>query len=251
MASATEAPLSGRVALVTGGVSGIGRAVVQSLSRAGASVVINSRTSRDEGEALAAQLPRATYQQADVADPVQVARLIDELLGRTGRLDIVVNSAGTATRQPVPHRNLVDISDEDWMRILRTNVVGPWHVVQAAAPALRRSDGGVVVNVSSLAGSRTSGSSIPYAVSKAALDHLTRLLAAALAPDIRVNSVAPGLTETPWSEGWDAAKEAYRARAPLGRIGVPEDVADACMSLVRLRHVTGQVLYVDGGRHLR
>lgn len=245
-----EASLSGRVALVTGGVSGIGRAVVESLAGLGATVVINSRSSSHAGEHLASSLPGARYQQADVTDPEQVRRLMEAISRDLGGLDIVVNSAGTSTAQPVAHRDLDGISEDDWTRVLRTNVVGPWNVTRAATPMLSRSEDGVVVNVSSLAGSRIGGSSIPYAVSKAALDHLTRLLASALAPEIRVNAVAPGLTDTPWSAGWDDARSAYRAKAPLQRIGDPEDVADACLSLVGLRHVTGEVLFVDGGRHL-
>jgi ketoreductase RED2 len=107
------------------------------------------------------------------------------------------------------------------------------------------------VNVSSLAGVRVAGSSLPYAVSKAALNHMTRLLAAVLGPEIRVNALAPGLVDTPWTEDWDAVREAITARAPLRRSGSDEDMADACMALVQAGYVTGEVLIADGGMHLR
>jgi ketoreductase RED2 len=124
-------------------------------------------------------------------------------------------------------------------------------MIQAAAPHLRASDDGVILNITSLAGVRAVGSSVPYAVSKAALNHLTVLLANALGPEIRVYAVAPGLIDTPWTADWDALRETVRATAPLRRTGTPEDVADACIGLVGARYATGQVLVVDGGMALR
>ena len=130
-------------------------------------------------------------------------------------------------------------------------MLGPWNVIQAAAPHLRATGDGVILNITSLAGVRPVGSSIPYAVSKAALNHLTVLLANALGPEIRVHAVAPGLIDTPWTADWDAVREAVREAAPLRRSGTPEDVADACVGLVDARYATGQVLVVDGGLALR
>jgi ketoreductase RED2 len=124
-------------------------------------------------------------------------------------------------------------------------------MTRASVPALRATGDGAVINVTSVAGQRPSGSSIPYAVSKAGINHLTLLLAKVLGPQIRVNAVAPGLVDTPWTQGWDEIRETVRAQAPLQRVAVPEDVAEAVIGLVLARFVTGQVLTVDGGMALR
>ena len=182
--------LKGRVALVTGSSSGIGAAVATTFAELGASVVVNSVSSVAEGEQLAAKLPDAMYVQADVSDPADAKRLVGATVERYGRLDIVVNNAGTTT--VIPHDDLDAATNEIWERILRVNVLGPWNVIQAAAPHLRATGDGVILNITSLAGVRPVGSSIPYAVSKAALNHLTVLLANALGPEIRVHAVAPG-----------------------------------------------------------
>jgi ketoreductase RED2 len=241
--------LGGSVAIVTGSSSGIGAAIARRLSAEGAGVVVNSSSSVAAGEALAAELTDALYVQADVRDEAQGRALVDAALDRWGRLDILVNNAGWT--QVVPHDDLDGATDEVWRRILDTNVLGPWYVTRAAVPALRASGNGCVVNMSSLAGVRVAGSSLPYAVSKAALNHMTQLLAAVLGPEIRVNALAPGLVDTPWTEDWDAVRAAISARAPLQRSGSPEDMADACLALVQSRYVTGEVLVADGGMHLR
>lgn len=241
--------LKGRVALVTGSSSGIGAAVATSFAELGARVVVNSSSSVAEGGALAAKLPDATYVQADVADPASAAELVAAAVERFGRLDIVVNNAGTTT--VIPHHDLDAATNDIWERILRVNLLAPWNVIHAAAPHLRATGNGVILNVTSLAGVRPVGSSIPYAVSKAALNHLTVLLANALGPEIRVNAVAPGLIDTPWTADWDAIREQVRETAPLRRSGEPDDVADACVALIDARYTTGQVLVVDGGLALR
>jgi ketoreductase RED2 len=238
-----------RVALVTGSSSGIGAAVATAFTDLGARVVVNSVSSVAGGEQLAAKLADATYIQADASDPADARRLVDATVERYGRIDILVNNAGTTT--VIPHHDLDAVTTEMWERILRVNVLGTWNVVQAAAPHLRATGQGVIVNVTSLAGVRPTGSCIPYAVSKAALNHLTVLLANALGPEIRVHAVAPGLIDTPWTADWDAVREDVRATAPLSRSGTPEDVAEACVALVGLRYSTGQVLVVDGGVGLR
>jgi ketoreductase RED2 len=239
----------GRVALVTGSSSGIGAAIAASLAANGVRVVVNSATSVEPGERLAAGLPDATYIQADVADPAQAERLVNQAAAWNGRLDIVVNNAGTT--RVIPHHDLAAVTDEVWQEILRVNLIGPFNVTRAAVPHLRRSGDGVVVNITSLAGVRPVGSSIPYAASKAALNHLTVLLANTLGPEIRVNAVAPGLIDTPWTATWDELRETVRHAAPLRRSGTAEDVADACLGLVNARYATGQVLVVDGGLGLR
>ena len=169
--------------------------------------------------------------QADVSDPAQAERLVDAAVEQYGRLDIVVNNAGTTV--VIPHHDLDAATNEIWERILRVNVLGTWNVIRAAAPHLRASGDGVVLNITSIAGVRPVGSSIPYAVSKAALNHLTLLLANALGPEIRVHAVAPGLIDTEWTESWDDVRAAVRATAPLRRSGTPDDVADACVALRR------------------
>jgi ketoreductase RED2 len=231
------------VVVITGSSSGIGRAVAERFAGEGARVVVNSSRSVEEGEALAGSLPEAVYVQADVSDEQDARRLVATAVERFGRLDVVVNNAGTTKR--VPFGDLEGVEDELWARILDVNLMGPWYTSRAAVPALRETKG-AIVNVGSVGGIIAGGSSLPYAVSKAALHHLTRTLAQALAPEIRVNAVAPGLVETPWTAGWEA-NEAIVARTPLGRAGAPEDIAEAVAFLARARFVTGQVVTVDGG----
>jgi ketoreductase RED2 len=244
-----SADLKGKVALVTGSSSGIGAAVAAAFAHLGASVVVNSSSSVTAGQQVADDLPDAIYVQADVSDPAQAERLVSEAVARFGRLDIVVNNAGTTA--VIPHHDLDAATNEIWERILRVNVMGTWNVIHAATPHLRATGDGVILNITSVAGVRPLGSSIPYAVSKAALNHLTVLLANVLGPEIRVNAVAPGLIDTPWTEGWDDVRAAIQETAPLRRSGTPDDVADACVALVAARYATGQVLVLDGGLTLR
>jgi ketoreductase RED2 len=243
------ADLHGRVALVTGSSSGIGAAIATALAERGASVVVNSSSSVSAGERLAAELPGAAYVQADISDPAEAARLVTTTVELYGRLDILVNNAGTT--EVIPHHDLDACTNEIWERILRVNVLGTWNVIRPAAPHLRAAGDGVILNITSLAGIRPTGSSIPYAVSKAALNHLTLLLANTLGPQIRVNALAPGLIDTPWTADWDTIREAVTQMAPLRRSGTPQDVADACLGLVAAQYVTGQVILVDGGLALR
>lgn len=234
-----------QVVLVTGSSSGIGAAVARRFAAEGARVVVNSRSSVTAGEALAAELDGAIYVRADVADPADARRLVDTAVERLGGIDVLVNNAGT-TRN-IPHEDVDAVTPEVWQEILGTNVVGTWSVTQAALPALRER-AGLVINITSLAGVRQVGSSLPYAVSKAALNHLTRLLAKALGgTGVRVNAVAPGLVATPWTEDWHDMHAAVEAGAPLRRVGTPEDVAEACLLLARSTYTTGDVLMVDGG----
>jgi ketoreductase RED2 len=212
-------------------------------------VVINSSSSVDAGQSLAAELPDASYIQADISDEDQARRLIEGVVDRHGRLDVLVNNAGTT--QLIPHGDLDAATPEVWRRIFDVNVIGTWQVTVAAAPHLRVSDEGQVINVSSLAGERPTGSSIPYACSKAAVSHMTRLLANALGPAIRVNAVAPGLVDTPWTAEWGPVRDYVNAQAPLQRTASPEDVAEVILGLARAAYVTGEVVLVDGGLHLR
>jgi ketoreductase RED2 len=241
--------LDGKVALVTGSSSGIGEATARSLAAAGATVVINSSSSVAAGQAVADSLPKAIYVQASVADGAACQALVDATLAQYGRLDILVNNAGTT--KLIPHADLDAATDEVWDTILSTNLMGTWHLTRSSVPALKASGAGSVINVTSVAGLRPAGSSIPYAVSKAGINHLTKLLANVLGPEIAVNAVAPGLVDTPWTADWTTARERVSATAPMKRPATPQDVAQVIMGLIGAPFVTGQVVAVDGGMSLR
>ncbi len=238
------APLEGHVVAITGSSSGIGAATARAFATAGAAVLVNSSRSVAEGEAVAASLPDARYVQGDITDPDFPDQLVAAALERWGRLDTLVNNAGTTA--VIPHHDVAAASVEVWRRIFEVNVFGTWAMTVAALPALREARGSVV-NVASVAGVRPTGSSIPYAASKAALKHMTALLAKVVGPEIRVNAVAPGLVDTPWTQDWDVVRDAVRQAAPLKRSGRPEDVAEVILSLAGAAYVTGQVVVVDGG----
>ena len=240
-------PLDGHVALVTGSSSGIGEATARAFADAGAAVLVNSARSLSEGEAVAASLPDALYVQGDITEAGTPERLVAAALGRWGRLDTLVNNAGTTA--VIPHHDIAAASVDVWRRIFELNVFGSWAMSVAAIPALRESRGSVV-NVGSIAGVRPTGSSIPYASSKAALHHQTVLLAKVVGPEVRVNAVAPGLVDTPWTAEWDVIRAAVEQMAPLRRSGQPADVAEVVLSLACAAYVTGQVVVVDGGMTL-
>jgi ketoreductase RED2 len=245
------AGLHDKVAVVTGSTSGIGAAVARRLTGDGCKVVLNSVSSVDAGHALVGELGDdvARYVQGDVAVPDDAHRLVEAAVERWGRLDVLVNNAGTT--QVIPHADLDAATPDVFRRLFEVNVVGTWQVTTAAMPHLRESGAGCVVNVSSLAGVRPTGSSIPYAVSKAALNHLTLLLANVVGPHVRVNAVAPGLVDTPWTADWDDVRAFVHSIAPLKRSATPDDVAEVVLGLVRSSYVTGSVVLVDGGLALR
>jgi NAD(P)-dependent dehydrogenase (short-subunit alcohol dehydrogenase family) len=233
--------------LVTGSASGIGAATARRLAADGMTVAVHSRTSREAGEALASALG-GTYYQADLADDSAAAGLVPRVLADHGRLDVLVNNAGIS--RPVPHTDLAGLPAAEWRRLLDVNLIAPWLLCTAAEPALRAT-GGCIVNVTSHAGVRPKGSSIGYAASKAALNHVTKLLAAALGPDIRVNAVAPGLVDTPLTASWAEAQELWRTESPMRRAAQPDDVADLISALIANAYLTGEVILLDGGLNLR
>ena len=240
--------LDGRVALVTGASSGIGAEVARGLARQGAFVVVNSRASAIAGQAVADEVG-GQYLAADVSDPQAAAWLVTTAAGLRGRLDILVNNA--ATTEVIAHADLAAATPAIWHRLYATNVVAPFVLTTAAQPWLAAAPGGgAIVNIGSLSGTKPTGSSIPYAASKAALHHQTRLLAAALAPSIRVNAVAPGMVDTPWSAGWDEAKATVVEKVPLHRLAGPADIAEVVLTLVHATYVTGEIWAVDGGAQL-
>ena len=243
-AATSSAPLGGHVVAITGSSSGIGAATARAFAAAGASVLVNSARSVAEGEAVAASLPDARYVRGDITDPAFPDELVAAALERWGRLDTLVNNAGTTA--VIPHHDVAAASVEVWRRIFEVNVFGSWAMTVAALPALREARGSVV-HVGSVAGVRPTGSSIPYEASKAAFHHMTTLLAKVVGPEVRVNAVAPGLVDTPWTEDWDVVREGVRQLAPLRRTGQPEDVAEVILALAGAAYVTGQVVVVDGG----
>lgn len=240
------------VALVTGSTSGIGLAIAQRLAADGFALVLHSRSSVEAGQALAASLPQAVYVQADLAVDAERVRLAREATAAFGRLDVLVNNAGIS--RVIAHGDLLAATPEVWHALHEVNVVAPFRLVALCEPALReaaaRGTPGCVVNVSSHAGVRPKGASIPYAASKAALNHVTRLLALSLAPAIRVNAVAPGLVDTPLTADWTDAQALWRERAPMRRAASPADIAQAVAMLVASSYLTGEILLSDGGLNL-
>lgn len=235
------------VALVTGSTSGIGAATVRRLAADGMTVVVHSRSSREAGLALADELG-GNYLQADLENEDEAAELVPRVIAEHGRLDVLVNNAGISW--PVPHAELDGLTAADWRRLLDVNLIAPWLLCTAALPALRESRGSIV-NVTSHAGVRPKGSSVAYAASKAALNHVTKLLAAALGPEVRVNAVAPGLVDTAMTADWTAAQELWKTSSPMRRAAQPSDVADLIASILGNTYLTGEVILLDGGLNLR
>jgi NAD(P)-dependent dehydrogenase (short-subunit alcohol dehydrogenase family) len=236
--------IAGRVALVTGGARRLGAAFSVALARAGADVLINYHASAEAAAATAAEIQalgrRAVAVQADVARAADVRRLVQTAEREFGRLDILVNSASLFERAP-----FLEIDEAAWDRVLAVNLKGPFLLSQAAAPLLKQ-HGGVIVNILDLSALQPWPSFAHHAVSKAGLLHLTRILARALAPEIRVNAIAPGTVLPPESLEGEEGSE----RRVLRGAGRPDDVVMALLYLIRSDFVTGENIVVDGGRML-
>jgi 3-oxoacyl-[acyl-carrier protein] reductase len=242
------------VAIVTGASSGIGAAAALELARRGWSVVVNYSRSEAEANQVAASCGDAIAVQADVSEDADCRKLAQAALDRWGRIDALVNNAGTT--KFVDHADLEGLTADDFLRIYRTNVVGPFQMIRAAAAALKASHG-AVVNVSSVASALGIGSSIAYAASKAALNTMTYSLARSLGPEIRVNAVCPGYVDTPWHHNAHGTARAnqiaahYATMVPLKDFARPDDIADAIVWLiVGARHITGEAIFIDGGLHI-
>ena len=237
--------LEGRVALVTGGAKRIGRSIVEKLAAEGADVVINYESSQTEAESLASDVRklgrRALAIPANVARKQEVQRMFLTIEREFSRLDILVNNAGMFSAA-----DFLDLTEEQWDAIMSTNLKAQYLCAQAAAPLLKKSGHGRIINISSLGGMLPWPKFTHYCVSKAGVIMLTRCLARALAPEILVNSVAPGTIQFPGEEP-DAD---YIRRAPLHRTGTGSEIADAVFFFVTSDFVTGQILAVDGGRSL-
>ena len=240
--------LSGKVALVTGGGTGIGRATSIALAAEGAAVAVNYSRSRGDAEETASEIAsrggRVMTVACDISDERAVEAMVARVTGELGRLDVLVNNAGTTTF--IDHRDLDALTADVWDRILAVNVKGTFFCCRAAARVMR--DGGRIINVGSVAGVRGNGSSIAYAASKAAIHTMTLSLARALAPSITVNAIAPGLIETRWHGGHEAENAARAARFPVKRIGRPDDIAHMAVAFATADNfLTGQVIVIDGG----
>lgn len=251
MESAT--PMAGRVALVTGAVGGIGSAICRALAEAGARLVLVDLRSEADIQSYADSLPGAGHMAAQTAidDSNQLRSLADRIAERFGGLDLLVNNAGIT--RPVPHDDLDGLDDELIDAIFRVNWRGSFACIRAFRGLLESGDGGVVVNISSIAGTTAVGSNVAYCASKAAIDNMTKSLARALAPKIRVVAIAPGWVMGEYAKRMDPAYiRQQEDLTPLGRLAQPEDVAAAVLALATtLTFTTGVTLPVDGGRPLR
>lgn len=242
--------LQDRVAVVTGAGTGIGRAIALLFAREGAKVVVNYSRSEQEAQQAAREIEAAggtAYAwRADVSREPEVKAMMAEAAERWGRVDILVNNAGWSTR--IPHANLDELTDEIWDRTLDTNLRGAFYCVRAARPLLARQPGASIVNIASSAAFHAAGSSIVYAASKAAMVCMTKSLARALAPAIRVNAVCPGLIHTRFAN-WPAESFEQGAKVtPIGRLATVEEVAQAALFLaVDATALTGEAILVDGG----
>jgi pteridine reductase len=240
--------LNGRVALVTGAGRRVGRAIATALGARRMRVAVHYHGSADGARETASDIEQqggsATLFQADLSDPLGPARLVDAVGQSYGTLDVLVNSAAIMQRTP-----LESVTPADWDATFALNARAPFFAALAARP-LMAERGGAIVNIADLAALETWPAYIPHGLSKSVVVQMTRSLARALAPSIRVNAVAPGVVMLP--EGWDpAAGERLRRTTPLGRLGSANDVVGAVIYLLEADYVTGETIVVDGGRHIR
>ena len=238
------------MALVTGGGTGIGRATALKLAERGADVAVNYSRSEAEARETVAEIEklgrRALAVRADVAVLDDVTAMVARTVQELGRLDVLVNNAGWTAF--IDFKNLDELTDDVWDRTMAVNVKGPFFCARAAAPHMKQAGDGVIVNVSSMAGTLGRGSSIAYCASKAALNILTRTLSRVLAPEVRVNSVAPGVVTTRWVADQKAFVRGAQMQTPLRRVATAEDVAQVIVALIEnADFVTGQIVPVDGG----
>jgi 3-oxoacyl-[acyl-carrier protein] reductase len=244
--------LKGTVAIVTGGNGGLGQRICHALARAGCDIAVVYAQSHDGARSFAEELRasgvRAEAIACDVTSPEQVDALTARVLKTFGRIDILINDA--AYNKWIPFNDLDAMTYDEWQKILSVNLTGPMLCIKAAAPIMKRNGAGRIVNIASVAGLSPSGSSIPYAVSKAGLIHLTRCMAVGQAPAILVNCIAPGFLEGTRATANLAAE--YRARANeaslLKRAADKDDIAKQVVALCETDSITGQTLVIDSGR---
>jgi 3-oxoacyl-[acyl-carrier protein] reductase len=245
--------LKGAVALVTGGNGGLGQRICHALAREGAHVAVMYAASRDQAEAVAKDLAASHGIEAaafacDITDGQAVEALVRDVTARFGRLDILVNDA--AYNKAIPFPDLDAMTMEVWDRIMAVNLTGPMRLTRAVAPVMKAQGRGRIVNIASVAGLGPTGSSIAYAVSKAGLIHLTKCMAVALAPEVLVNCVAPGLLEGTRATANLRPEQVERSAATslLKKAADKEDCAEMVVAMCRTGTMTGQTVVIDAGR---
>lgn len=238
--------VKGKIALVTGGARRVGRAISMGLAKAGANVIVNYRDSAAQAESVVDEIrssgARAAAVRADLGTLEGVHGLVERTLSEFGHLDVLVNNASVFVRRPFP-----EISEAEWDRVLAINLKGPFFLTQTAAPLLREASG-AVVNIGDLSATQVWPSFAHHSISKAGLLHMTRILARALAPEVRVNAIVPGDVLPP--EGLSGGEYTGKDRVLTSREGQPDDVVAALLYLLESDFVTGETLVVDGGRRL-
>jgi len=244
--------LKGQAALVTGGGTGIGRGISLAFAREGGQVAVNYSKSREKAEDTVRQIKTSGGQaialQGDVTREADAKRLVDLVMKEWGRLDILVNNAGWT--KLTPHSDLEALTDEIWQKTLNTNLIGAWYCIKHAVPQMQRQGRGVIINVTSVAAFHGMGSSMAYCASKAALTTLSKSLARAFAPTIRVNNLAPGLVwpATAFAGFPPEVYEEGRRAVSTPELPSPEDLAEAALFLAaEAKATTGTTVFVDGG----
>ena len=244
--------LRGTVALVTGGNGGLGSRICHALAREGVSLAVMYAASQDAAEALAAEIAArhqvaAVAMQCDIADAASVTALVGWVTEHFGRLDILVNDA--AYNIAIPFPQLDDLTDDVWEKVMAVNLTGPMRLTRAVAPIMKAQGSGRVVNIASVAGLGPTGSSIAYAVSKAGLIHLTRCMAVAMAPEVLVNCVAPGLLEGTRATANLRQEQVEKSAAGslLKRAADKDDCAEMVLTMCRTTTMTGQTVVIDSG----
>jgi 3-oxoacyl-[acyl-carrier protein] reductase len=250
--------LIGKAAIVTGSGTGVGRATALKLAAKGCAVLINYSRSKAAADSVVEEVlalgVKSIAVKANVADDAECRAMAAAALEAFGRIDVLVNNAGTT--RFIRHDDLDAVMPEDWDLMMNVNLRGAFQCIRACKAALQANGQGNVVNVSSIAGLRAIGSSVPYCASKAALNNLTLSMARVLAPTVRVNAVAPAFIEGEWlkqglGEAYDKTKKFWESKAVLGKVCTPDDVADAILALIEGSElVTGQIIPIEGGQML-
>lgn len=241
-----------KVFIITGAGTGVGKATALKLADMGAKLVINYSNSEKEAKKVVEEIIEkgsiAFAFKANVANEHEVNEMIHQTIAQFGRLDGLVNNASITAQ--IPMHDLESATDDVWDSLYDVNVKGMFHCVKAAVPHMKKQTSGAIVNVGSVAGTTGIGSSIPYAATKAAIHTMTKSLAIALAPHIRVNCISPGAVDTRWWSGNEDKMYQLAGNLPLQRISSPEDIADAILFQLKQESVTGQVFTIDNGQTL-
>jgi 3-oxoacyl-[acyl-carrier protein] reductase len=245
--------LKGTVAIVTGGNGGLGQRICHALAREGVHLAVMYAQSREQAEGVARDMASRYQVNAaafgcDITNQAQVEKLVDDVVKRFGRIDILINDA--AFNKSVPFTDLDNLTLDLWEKIMAVNLTGPLRLIKAVAPVMKRQGRGRIVNISSVAGLGPTGSSIAYAVSKAGLIHLTKCMAVALAPEVLVNCVAPGLLEGTRATSNLRPEQIERSSSSslLRKAADKDDCADMTVTMCRTETMTGQTTVIDSGR---